>query len=112
MSAATKKAVTLDHLQALAGRTGDCLADVAETAVEAIGEVVETIPGAMTGATSQAAGAGGTAPGPAAGDETKFLRGDGAWARPNMVGSAFNVSTSDPSSSDTDIIWIKAQSLS
>lgn len=33
----------------------------------------------MTGATSSAAGASGLVPAPAAGDEAKFLRGDGTW---------------------------------
>lgn len=33
----------------------------------------------MTGATSSAAGTSGLVPAPAAGDETKFLRGDGTW---------------------------------
>lgn len=33
----------------------------------------------MTGATSSAAGASGLVPAPAAGDDTKFLRGDGTW---------------------------------
>lgn len=33
----------------------------------------------MVGATSQTAGQGGTVPAPSAGDETKFLRGDGTW---------------------------------
>ena len=36
----------------------------------------------MTGAGSSAAGANGLVPAPAAGDNTKFLRGDGAWAVP------------------------------
>lgn len=36
----------------------------------------------MTGATSSAAGAAGLAPAPAAGANTKFLRGDGTWAIP------------------------------
>ena len=40
----------------------------------------------MTGATSSAAGASGLVPAPAAGDETKFLRGDGTW-----VGSTSSV---------------------
>lgn len=35
---------------------------------------------AMTGATSGAAGTAGTVPAPAAGDEGKFLKGDGTWA--------------------------------
>lgn len=34
---------------------------------------------AMTGATSSAAGAAGIVPAPAAGDDTKFLAGDGTW---------------------------------
>ena len=35
---------------------------------------------AMTGATSSAAGTAGVVPAPAAGDEGKFLKGDGTWA--------------------------------
>lgn len=35
---------------------------------------------AMTGATSSAAGTAGIVPAPAAGDEGKFLKGDGTWA--------------------------------
>lgn len=35
---------------------------------------------AMTGATSGAAGTAGIVPAPAAGDDTKFLKGDGTWA--------------------------------
>ena len=106
----TPKAVTQDHLQALAARTGDCIADVAETAADAIKEVAETIPGQMTGATGQDAGTGGTVPAPAAGDQTKFLRGDGAWATPSASGAAFRVSTSSPLASN-QMIWIKAESL-
>lgn len=34
---------------------------------------------AMTGATSSAAGTSGAVPAPSAGDDTKFLRGDGIW---------------------------------
>lgn len=34
----------------------------------------------MTGATASAAGAKGLVPAPAAGDNDKFLRGDGTWA--------------------------------
>ena len=40
---------------------------------------------AMTGATSSAAGTAGVVPAPAAGDNTKFLRGDGTWT--SMGGS-------------------------
>lgn len=34
----------------------------------------------MTGATAETAGTSGFVPAPAAGDQTKFLRGDGTWA--------------------------------
>lgn len=37
------------------------------------------IPGVMIGATSSNPGVGGTVPAPAAGDDTKFLSGDGTW---------------------------------
>lgn len=41
-------------------------------------------PGVMTGATSGAAGTGGTVPAPGAGDQTKFLKGDGTWDNPPL----------------------------
>ena len=37
-------------------------------------------PDSMTGSTSSTAGASGLVPAPAAGDQDKFLRGDGTWA--------------------------------
>lgn len=40
---------------------------------------VSQLPGDMTGATAGTAGAHGLAPAPAAGDNEKFLRGDGTW---------------------------------
>lgn len=39
-------------------------------------------PDEMTGATASAAGAKGVVPAPEAGDQTKFLNGAGAWAKP------------------------------
>lgn len=42
---------------------------------------VANIP-AMTGATAQGAGASGLVPAPTAGDQAKFLKGDGTWAAP------------------------------
>ena len=42
----------------------------------------KTPPPAMTGATASAAGASGLVPAPAAGAQTKFLRGDGTWQTP------------------------------
>lgn len=38
---------------------------------------------AMTGATASAAGTQGAVPAPAAGNQSRFLRGDGAWATPS-----------------------------
>ena len=107
----TKKAITTDHLRSLAARTEDCIAEVANTAAEAIEEAAQLLSEVMTGATAQAAGQQGQVPGPAAGDNTKFLRGDGTWAQPSMAGAAFTVSESDPPA-DNQMIWVKAQSLS
>ena len=44
-----------------------------------------TVP--MTGASSSAAGSSGVVPTPNAGDQEKFLRGDGTWATPTVTGS-------------------------
>jgi len=99
MPATTKKAVALDHLQSLATRTEECIADVAGTAAAAIQEIAGMIPGTMTGASAQAAGTSGTAPAPAAGKQSAFLRGDGTWADPIIV------SSSTPS--NTNAIWFK-----
>lgn len=41
-------------------------------------------PGLMTGATSSAPGTSGIVPAPAAGDDGKFLRGDGTWNNPPL----------------------------
>ena len=43
-------------------------------------QIEASIPLDMTGATSEAAGTHGQVPAPAAGDQAKFLRGDGTWA--------------------------------
>lgn len=44
-------------------------------------------PVVMTGATSSAAGAAGYAPAPAAGDDAKYLKGDGTWDSPSSLPS-------------------------
>ena len=103
----TPKAVTIDHLRALAARTEDCIADVASTAADAIEEAARTLGAAMTGATSGAAGTKGQVPAPAAGDNSKFLRGDGTWSTPSMAGATFHVGTTAPSS---EMIWFKTES--
>lgn len=46
------------------------------------------IPQEMTGATAQGAGASGLVPAPTAGDQAKFLKGDGTWATPPEVNLA------------------------
>ena len=96
---ATKKAATKDHLQALAARTEDCIAEVARAAVEAIEEAEQNLSAQMTGATANAAGTKGMAPQPAAGKQGAFLRGDGTWADPVII------SSSTPS--NTNAIWFK-----
>lgn len=47
------------------------------------GELAGARMAAMVGATALAAGTRGAVPGPVAGDQAKFLRGDGTWATPN-----------------------------
>lgn len=47
----------------------------------------------MTGATAQGAGVAGVVPAPQAGDEGKFLRGDGEWADPGGGGGGGEVNT-------------------
>ena len=53
----------------------------------------------MTGATSGTAGTTGTVPAPAAGDDTKFLKGDGTWGTPAgktyTAGDHVNISNQD-----------------
>ena len=44
-----------------------------------LAEIIDTAIGTMTGATAAADGAEGLVPRPLAGDENKFLRGDGSW---------------------------------
>ena len=46
----------------------------------------------MTGATSGAAGTAGIVPQPAAGDDVKYLKGDGTWA---TIPAANNISSAD-----------------
>lgn len=52
---------------------------------------------AMTGATSGTAGTAGIVPAPAAGDDVKYLKGDGSWA---TIPSANNIN-----STDWDALW-------
>lgn len=83
------KAITKDQL-------GDCLDRVADYFLE-MNEDFE-------GATESTAGTKGMVPTPAAGDNAKFLRGDGTWAAQNS--NVFVVSATAPSD-PTGIMWIK-----
>ena len=107
MPAATKKAATKDHLQALAARTEDCIAEVAQAAAEAIEEAEQSLSTPMTGAEENAPGASGMVPKPAAGQQGAFLRGDGTWAQPNMAGATFYVGSTAPTD---EVIWFKTKS--
>ena len=48
-------------------------------------DVFEIIVGTMVGATASADGETGTVPTPHAGDQNKYLRGDGTWANPTAA---------------------------
>lgn len=58
---------------------------------------------AMTGATSSAAGTAGVVPAPAAGDDTKFLAGDGTWKSAGGGGGAvtYYIADGDPNYAQT-----------
>ena len=60
-------------------------------------DVQDSLDNVMKGATASTAGAKGHVPAPAAGDNTKFLRGDGSWSdkllRASFVGTTLVFST-------------------
>lgn len=62
----------------------------------------------MTGATSSTAGAHGYVPAPAAGDQNKFLQGDGTWATPAdeiyTAGNGINIDVDNEISVDTTVV--------
>lgn len=60
---------------------------------------------AMTGATASTAGAAGVVPKPVAGDNTKFLRGDGTW---QTAGGGTAYSTSEVATNDT---WLNGETI-
>ena len=55
------------------------LAEAVQTSLGKADTAIQSNP-VMTGATGSAAGAAGLVPQPAAGDNVKFLRGDGSWS--------------------------------
>lgn len=62
----------------------------------------------FTGATSSTAGAHGLVPAPAAGDQNKFLQGDGTWATPAdeiySAGNGINIDANNEISVDTTVV--------
>lgn len=62
----------------------------------------------MTGATASTAGAHGYVPAPAAGDQNKFLQGDGTWATPAdeiyTAGNGINIDANNEISVDTSVV--------
>lgn len=77
----------------------------ADDLVTAMGKKANTsdLPTDFTGATASAAGAHGLVPAPAAGDEAKFLQGDGTWAAPAGGVSSVNSKTGAVVLSATDV---------
>lgn len=76
-------------IEALLDLTGDTVTRdtllAGHTAHNAAGEQIEgeyTPQDVFTGASAEAAGTSGLVPPPAAGDEKKYLCGDGSWATP------------------------------
>lgn len=69
----------------------------------------------MTGATAGTAGAKGLVPAPAAGDESKFLRGDGTWAAGGGTsvpsGGTTNQVLAKNSNTDGDTKWMDVPSV-
>ena len=100
------KSTTLDQMEDCMERTSNCIAGAASAAAEAIQEMGNVLSETMTGATSAQAGTSGMVPAPAAGANTKFLRGDGSWA--NLSDTVFVVSTTTQTG---NVMWIKPTDL-
>jgi hypothetical protein len=63
------------------------------TGIPATDLATGVIPGVMTGASASEAGATGLVPAPAAGDNAKFLKGDGTWGTPSATVTADDIPT-------------------
>lgn len=81
--------VKISELPAASNLTGLALAGVqdgtSKRAAASLFAAAGHTHSAMGGASSGAAGTAGFTPAPAAGDQGKFLRGDGAWANPTAA---------------------------
>lgn len=70
-------------------------AGVNDTDAVNVAQLNAAIPGVMTGATASTAGTSGLVPAPAAGDEGKFLAGDGTWQTVQGGGSGATIFYTD-----------------
>ena len=71
----------LKHINSLADQTARAINELLINGLSGVGGTADV----FTGATSLAGGASGLVPAPAAGDNEKFLRGDGTWAVPTFT---------------------------
>lgn len=98
-SASTDKTLTLDGAPADAKATGDALAQrYTKDQADAKFGTAHT----MTGATSMAAGKAGLVPAPAAGEQEKYLRGDGTWQTPTSTNTWRGIQNNLTSTSTQD----------
>lgn len=82
--------VTVDNKGHVSAATAVAKADITKLGIPA----QDTTYTAMTAATASEAGASGLVPAPAAGNQTKYLRGDGTWQTPtNTTYSAMTAAT-------------------
>ena len=79
--------VTVDATGHVSAATAAAKADITALGIPA----QDTTYSAMTAATADAAGTGGLVPAPAAGAQSKFLRGDGTWQTPANTDTKVNV---------------------
>ena len=98
-AASTDKTLTLDGAPADAKATGDALAQryTKDQAAAKFGAAHT-----MTGGTSMAAGKAGLVPAPAAGEQEKYLRGDGTWQTPTSTNTWRGIQNNLTSTSTQD----------
>lgn len=85
-----------NHVAVFDGTTGKVIKDSGFTigiSVPSNAKFTDTTYTVMKGATSNAAGATGLVPAPAAGSQAKYLRADGTWQTPPDTNTTYNVAT-------------------
>lgn len=87
------------------GLGGECMAKVVtkKQLGDCLNRIADYFDKDFDGATSSTAGEKGMVPAPAAGDNGKFLCGDGTWKDPNST--VFVISSTQPT--NTNVIWFK-----